>query len=178
MIFGSTFAASRFPSWFGILWDVFGVPPEPRSCVGITPVSMASLQVHPLLPETPVFPGFHHIRCVWCVVNVQSFSHIQLFVTPWTVARQAPLSMEFSRPRILEWVAMPSSRGSSQPRDQTHVSCVSCIGRWIFYHCATQEAQWNQVYILPKKEKILKQSWEISGCHLHLYGWYKWEYQW
>ena len=33
--------------------------------------------------------------------------------------------------RILEWVAMPSSRGSSQPRDQT---CVSCIGRWVLYH--------------------------------------------
>ena len=29
--------------------------------------------------------------------------------------------------RILEWVAMPSSRGSSQPRDQTHVSYISCI---------------------------------------------------
>ena len=27
--------------------------------------------------------------------------------------------------RILEWVAMPSSRGSSQPRDQTHVSCIA-----------------------------------------------------
>ena len=31
--------------------------------------------------------------------------------------------------RILEWVAMPSSRGSSQSRGQTHVSYVSCIGR-------------------------------------------------
>ena len=30
---------------------------------------------------------------------------------------------------MLEWVAMPSSRGSSQPRDQTYVSYVSCIGR-------------------------------------------------
>jgi len=27
--------------------------------------------------------------------------------------------------RILEWVAMPSSRGSSQPRDQTGVSCIA-----------------------------------------------------
>jgi len=35
---------------------------------------------------------------------------------------------------ILVWVAMPSSRGSSRPRDQTHVSYVSCIGRWILYH--------------------------------------------
>ena len=32
--------------------------------------------------------------------------------------------------RILEWVAMPSSRGSAQPRDQTLVSGISCIGRW------------------------------------------------
>ena len=36
--------------------------------------------------------------------------------------------------RILEWVAMASSRGSSSPRDQTHVSYVSCIGRWVLYH--------------------------------------------
>ena len=35
--------------------------------------------------------------------------------------------------RILEWVAFPFSRGSSPPRDQTHVSCVSCIGRQILY---------------------------------------------
>ena len=33
--------------------------------------------------------------------------------------------------RILEWVAIPFSRGTSQPRDQTHISYVSCIGRWI-----------------------------------------------
>ena len=29
--------------------------------------------------------------------------------------------------RVLEWVAMPSSRGSSRPRDQTHVSCSAYI---------------------------------------------------
>ena len=36
--------------------------------------------------------------------------------------------------RTLEWVAMPSSRGSFQPRDQMHVSTISCIGRQILYH--------------------------------------------
>ena len=36
--------------------------------------------------------------------------------------------------RRLEWVAMPSSRGSSQPRDWTHVYYVSCIDRWVLYH--------------------------------------------
>ena len=35
--------------------------------------------------------------------------------------------------RTLEWVAMPSSRGSSPLRDQTHVSFISCIGRWVLY---------------------------------------------
>ena len=39
--------------------------------------------------------------------------------------------------RILEWVAISSSRGSSPPRDQIH---ISCIGRWILYHWATWEA--------------------------------------
>ena len=37
--------------------------------------------------------------------------------------------------RILEWVAISFSRGSSWSRDQTQVSCVTCIGRWILYHC-------------------------------------------
>ena len=36
--------------------------------------------------------------------------------------------------RILEWIAMPFSRGSSLPRDRTHVSYVSCIGRRVLYH--------------------------------------------
>ena len=36
--------------------------------------------------------------------------------------------------RILEWVAMPFSRGSSQPRDRTLVSQVSCIGRQVLYN--------------------------------------------
>ena len=42
--------------------------------------------------------------------------------------------------RILEWVAISSSRGSSSPRDWTRVSCGSCIGRQILYHWATWEA--------------------------------------
>ena len=41
-----------------------------------------------------------------------------------------------SQARILERVAISSSRGSSRPRDLTH---VSCIGRWGLYHCATWE---------------------------------------
>ena len=42
--------------------------------------------------------------------------------------------------RILKWVAFPFSRGSSQTRDQTHISYVSCIGMQILYHCITWES--------------------------------------
>ena len=50
------------------------------------------------------------------------FSPVWLFATLWTVACQASLSMRILQTSILEWVAMPSSRGSSQPRDRTQVS--------------------------------------------------------
>ena len=36
--------------------------------------------------------------------------------------------------RILEWGAISYSRGSSQPRDQTQVSYISCAGRQLLYH--------------------------------------------
>ena len=64
-------------------------------------------------------------------------SCVQLFVTPWTVAGQAPLSMGILQAKILESVAMPSSWGSSHPRDWTQ---VSCIAGGFFTVWATREA--------------------------------------
>ena len=52
-------------------------------------------------------------------------SRVQLFATPGTIARQAPLSVGDSPGNNMEWVATPSSGGSSQPRDWTHVSCTA-----------------------------------------------------
>ena len=76
-----------------------------------------------------------------------SLSRVQLFVTPRTVACPASLSMGILQARILEWVAMPSSRGSSQPRDRTQVSCIA--GR-ILYHLSHQgssegRAKWKVI---------------------------------
>ena len=45
-----------------------------------------------------------------------------------------------SQARILEWVAISYPKGSSRPRDQTSIACISCIGRWILHHCATWKA--------------------------------------
>ena len=53
--------------------------------------------------------------------------------------------------RILEWVATPSSRGSSWLGDWTNISCISCIGRQILYHCSTWEAllhSWAEVNLI------------------------------
>ena len=49
---------------------------------------------------------------------------------------QAPLSMGFSREEYLEWIAMSSSRRSSQGRDQTRISCT---GSKFFTTSATWE---------------------------------------
>ena len=78
-----------------------------------------------------------HVSCI-VKVKVESLSSVQLFATPWTVTHQAPLSMGILQARILEWVAMPFSRGSSQPRDQTQVSHIA--SRY-FTTWATREAQ-------------------------------------
>ena len=43
--------------------------------------------------------------------------------------------------RILEWTIISYFRKLSQARDQTHISRISCIGRWIVYHCTIWKAQ-------------------------------------
>ena len=62
-----------------------------------------------------------------CVLG--RFSCVRLFATPC----QSPLFMRFSRQEV-EWVAMPSSRGSFWPRDRTHVYSVSCMGWRVLFH--------------------------------------------
>ena len=62
---------------------------------------------------------------------------------------------------ILGWVTMPSSRGSSRPRDRTHVSYVSCIGRQVLYH---QHHLGSPVFILQmSKLKSRKAPTNNSG---------------
>jgi len=67
-----------------------------------------------------------------CACMLRHLSSVRLFATLWTVAHQPPLSMGIFQARILEWVAMPSSKGSSRLRDRTHVPCDSCIAGRFF----------------------------------------------
>ena len=64
---------------------------------------------------------------ILCYNLLGCFRRVWLLATLWLVAHQAPLIHGILQARILEWVAMPSSRGSSQPRDWTQVSSFSCI---------------------------------------------------
>ena len=72
-------------------------------------------------------------QCVWLVA--------QLCPTPCNLMDYSPPGSSVHgilQARILEWVALPSSRGSSQPRDWTQ---VSCIAGGFFTIWATREAQ-------------------------------------
>ena len=55
---------------------------------------------------------------------------------PWTAAHQAPLSLEFSGQDY--WSGLPFSTPGDLPVPGIellpHVSCVSCIGKWVLYH--------------------------------------------
>ena len=111
--------------------------------------------------------------CSDCVC-VQSLSRVWLFVTPWT-----PVSSvhEICQAAILEWVAISYSSGSFRHRDQTHLACISCIGRWILYHfchlgnttvislsedkptCFSFYLRWYELGFLPLK---MSQDWSLN----------------
>ena len=74
-----------------------------------------------------------------CVLYAQSRPTL---VTPWTVALQAPLSMGILQARILDWVAMPSSRVIS-PTQGLNSGLPHC--RWILHHLSSRE--WVYVYV-------------------------------
>ena len=74
----------------------------------------------------------HYLDLYACMLSL--FSRVQLFATPWAVACQAPFVHEILQARILECVAMTSSRGSFLPRDWNPASYVSCTGRCVLYH--------------------------------------------
>ena len=82
----------------------------------------------PLFISLQILPTIHML-CFCCV------SHSVMFdpLTPWIVSSVHGILQE----RILEWVAIPFSRGDSQPRGQTRVSCI--VGRF-FTIWATRKA--------------------------------------
>ena len=69
------------------------------------------------------------------------FSHVQLFVTPWTVARQPPLPMGFSRQKYWSGLLCPPPGDLPDLAIESRASLnISCIGRQALYHSAIWEA--------------------------------------
>ena len=64
--------------------------------------------------------------CILYFVVVQPLNCVRLFCNPMDWSPSSSPVHEISQAKILEWVAISFSRGSSEPRDQTHISCVSC----------------------------------------------------
>ena len=82
--------------------------------------------------------GLYLIMCV-CAVCSLAQSCLTL-CGPMGCSPPGSIVHEIFQARILQWVAISYSRGSSEPRDRNQVSRVSCIGSQILYHCTTWEA--------------------------------------
>ena len=79
-------------------------------------------------------PGICSFTCVHPEVSNSLWPH-GLYSPPGSSV------CEISQAKILEWVAISSSRGSSWPRDLICILCFSYIGRQFLYHWATCKAQ-------------------------------------
>ena len=85
-----------------------------------THIVLAEWATHEVIWGTSQTQGLPAVLfCGYSLSRVQFF-----FATTWPLACQAPLSMRILQTRILEWIAVPSSRGSSQPRDWIQVSRI------------------------------------------------------
>ena len=98
-----------------------------------------SLHVSFVLPlcTLPLWPYRNHV-CV-CVCLCVCFQPSLTLCNPMDCSPLGFCSWNFPG-RNTAAGCHSCSRRSSPPRDWTWVSCVSCIGRWILYHCTTCEA--------------------------------------
>ena len=75
---------------------------------------------------------------ILCVNFVCLYMHmccqLWLFVIPWTIAHQVPLSIEFSRQEYWSEQPFPTARGSSQPRDLTHLMSLHWQADFFFFY--------------------------------------------
>ena len=113
-------------------------PPHPMGWISGFPHKKAYLvlSIYFLVCQTRAGLRTHPSDChFFCnLLFLFSLAVVSDSVTPWTVAQQAPLSVGIFQARILEWVALPSSKGSSQLRDWICVSYCPCIVRKVPYH--------------------------------------------
>ena len=71
----------------------------------------------------------------FCACMPSCFSHVWLFVTLWEHSSPDSSAHGILQARVLEWVAMPSSRGSSQPRVWTRVCLLNWQADFLYHLC-------------------------------------------
>ena len=157
------------PNTFQIFDDITNFCSSPRNTVLLVVNSSGSegkFQGLPLGPSS--HNGSHSVRQrdMWIVYLCSSavclvFQSCPTFCNPWTVASQAPLSMGFLQAWILEWVSMPSPRGSSQPRDQTQVSHTA--GRLLTVWDTRKAQEYQYISSNQTLKSWNKQPWNASG---------------
>ena len=75
----------------------------------------------------------------------------------------------------MEWVPISYSKGSSRPKDRTHVSCISCIGRWSLFTAPPGKALQSRILVANLRNKFAfayllqsaRSSIYLSSTHLH-----------
>ena len=95
---------------------------------------------------------------------LSGLSHVQLFATPRTVAHQAPLH-GILQARMLEWVAVPSSRGSAQPKSRIFTTSAPCCS--VAQSCPTLGLHGRQHSRLPGPWDFPGRNTGV-GCHFLL----------
>ena len=107
--------------------------------------------------------------CVCACTRAHMLSHVWLFRDPMNCSPEGSFIHGIFQTRILEWVAVPSSRGSSWPRGWNWISGVSWIGRQILYHWVTWKAQsFKELSSKISARYLGSQQW-----HSHFFSWYK-----
>ena len=125
-------------SFQALIWNAKGWVPVQAVCMLSPEVMSNSATPWMATCQAPLSMGFSRQE-YWFLLLVSH--HVRLFCNPIDCSLPGSSVQGISQARILEWVAISFSRGSSQPRNQTFVSCIS---RWILYHWATREALWGQ----------------------------------
>ena len=99
---------------------------------------------------------------VWHVwIWDQSLQSCLTLYDPMTIACQVPLSIGILQARILEWVAMPSSKGIFLTQELKQHPLHLLHYRWILYYWAIEEAH-NKVYWLPKLNSSCRRGFRVS----------------
>ena len=132
-------------------------------------------------PGLQMYPNHETRSLPWWKWKCYSLSHVQFFVTPWTVTHQTPLSMEF--PRQEYWSGLPFPSPGHLPNSGPYWTQVSCIAGRFFTNWATREARslpyWTWISITVKWSVV---TWCVLGQGIkaplatrRLFCFFKWD---